>query len=342
MRDQQGGQAAREWTEDAIRRHSIGIFGKIVDGVIWTDALDENGDLLVPLEPTELVAEINSTPFILLDSHDPGKPKGKILESKLFISEEGSKFVVAIFGFYEGGDVLLFEKLGFDHTVVVPTPQKLPELPKGSGIQLAVDPREVDAQWLDQLTVNANIRIERLTLSHNAADVAQELIRVGVPYVILVWNPYVTAIATKAGEATYAAFDGWLRGLIAALSDRLNPVLDIQAHQDGCQVSFILRGKDVKKHLVAHESRPNAATNAARLIAKLKELGMPAQQLIYEFDYEGLIWYPSYAILADGRIITSSVELIAFDNLPTGLSLGLINKNLVPPLIEQTESPRGS
>jgi hypothetical protein len=45
-------------------------------------------------------------------------------------------------------------------------------------IEIATDEREVDEDWLDQVTNDSPIRIERSELSHNAADSIQELIRV--------------------------------------------------------------------------------------------------------------------------------------------------------------------
>lgn len=315
--------AARAWADDAILRHSKGIFGKFVPAVIWSDARGDDGELLVSVDPIELVAHINSTPLILLHNHDPGRPKGQVLESANFESEEGGKFVAAVLGFYAGGEVLDFRGLSLDTKALAPPPEIFPVLPDDIWIQFATDPREVDAAWLDQATSDSPLRIERTELSHNNADSTQELIRIGLPYLLVVWNPFVTSIASEAGKATCAAIHGWVRKLLAKLADRRNPVLDIHAHQDGCQVTFLFRGKDVKQHYAAHDALPNAAAQAAQLVAKLKARGMAGRQLIYEFDKEELIWFPSYAVLNDDRIITDNIELIAIEKLPTGLSLGL-------------------
>ncbi|MFD1007122.1 hypothetical protein [Oceanisphaera ostreae] len=323
--------SAYEWIKSAVSRHSNNIFGKIVPAVVWIDAQDENGNMLVPLEPSELVSEINSEPYVLLNGHDPGKPIGQVIEGKLFVNQDGIRFVAAILGFYAGGDVLQFDKLGFDTKASVPSPKTLIELPNNARIQIGVDPREIEPLWIDQLTMNAEIQIERLTLSHNEANATIELIRVGLPYLALVWNPFVTAIGSEAGKATYAAFHSFCRSLIEALVERRNPVLDIQGYQNGCTVSFLFRGKDVNKSFAAHDALPKAAASAAQLITKLKERNMPAQQISYEFNKVGSVWYPSHAILEDGRIITDSMKLIAFDRLSAELSLG----TTVSPLAEQ-------
>lgn len=318
--------AARDWADDAIQRLSKGIFGKLVPAVIWSDARGEDGELLVPVDPVDMVAKINRAPLILLHNHDPGRPKGQVLESANFEGEGGEKFVAAILGFYAGGEVLDFLGLDLDTKALVTPPDRLPMLPDGAWIQLATDPREVDSQWLDQVTSGAPLRIERKELSHNAENSTQELIRIGLVYLTIVWNPFVKAIASEAGKGTYAAIHGWVRKLLARLADRRNPILEIQSHQDGCQVSFLFRGKDVSLHYAAHDVLPNAGAQAAQLISKLKARGMAGRQLIYEFDKEALMWYPSYAVLNDDRIITDNGELIAIEQLPTGLSLGLTRR----------------
>ncbi|MGU5813882.1 hypothetical protein ACV1EC_03130 [Aeromonas hydrophila] len=328
----------REWVCSASQNYSTHIFGKVGHGVVWSDVRDENDNLLIPLDPVGLVAGINSEPFIMTDGHDPGKPKGQLLKSKLFVDEGGRQFVVAIFGYYAGGDLLLFETLGFDTKASAPIPQRLPELNPDTRVQLAIDPREVDKPWLDQLIAKAEVPIEFLPRSNNAANSALEFITIGLPYVLLVWNPFVTAIASEAGKATYAAFAKWCRSLLVALESRKNPVLEIQAHQDGCQVSFLFRGKNVAKHLAAHESLPKTASGAAQLITNLKKRDMQPQILVYEFNDEGAIWYPSYAILNDKRIISNSAELIAIDKLPAELSLSFIEGSLVSPLADLADS----
>ncbi|MHC8376220.1 hypothetical protein ACYZT3_09190 [Pseudomonas sp. MDT1-16] len=331
----EGTPTARDWADSTIQRHSAGIFGKLVSAVIWTDARHDDGEPLVPVDPLELVANINENPHILLYNHDPGRPKGQILESAYFETAGGGKFIAAILGYYAGGDVLDFRALGLDTTASVPPPATLPMMPDGSWIQFATDPREVDAAWLDQVISDAPLRIERTELSHNAADSAQELIRLGLIYLAVIWNPFITSIASEAGKGTYAATRAWLRKLLGRMADRSNPILDIHTHQDGCQVSFLLRGKDVKKHYAAHDALPAAAAQAAKLVAKLKARGTAARQLIYEFDKEAFIWCPSFAVLNDNRIITDNISLIAIEQLPTGLSLGLSREKLLFPEVRR-------
>lgn len=316
--------ATSEWVDCLIKNNSNSIFGRLEPAIIWINTLNDHGELLIPINPFELVAEINSDPFLLLHEHDPGQPIGKIIESKVFDSKDGEKFIAAVFGFYAGGDVLNFQDLGIDTKTSVPPPKTLPVLPDHSKIQFATDPREVDIAWLDKVTSAAPLQIERIKLSHNEANSIQELIRINIPYLLLVWNPFVTAIASEAGKGTYVAFKVWFNKLIEQLAHLKKPILDVQSHQDGCQVSFLFRGKNVKLNYAAHQALEDGATKAKKLIANLNAHELPAKQLNYEFDKESLIWFPSYAILNDGRIITDSTRLISIEQLPTNLSLGLI------------------
>jgi hypothetical protein len=315
--------SATKWAEEAEQRHQAGIFGKIMRAVIWADVRGSDGELLVAVDPDRLVARINSSPFTLLEGHDPGCPKGKILESALFEHSDGRKFVAALLGCYAGGDVLSFRELGIDIDTPVPPPERLPELSDDVRIEIGTDSREVDEEWLDQVTNDPPVRIKRTERSHNAADPLHELIVVGLPYVFFVWNPFVTAIATEAGKASYAGIYAWVRRLLSRMADRRSPILDFHSHKDGCQVSFLFRGKDEKKLHEAMDALAGAAAQAARLISRLKALGKISQQLVYEYDKEKCLWAPSFVLLNDDRIITDNLALIAIENLPTGLSLGL-------------------
>ena len=140
-------------------------------------------------------------------------------------------------------------------------------LPDGAWIQIATDPREVDGAWVDRLSSDAPLRIERTELSHNAADSAHELIRISVAYVAVVWNPFVTSVASEAGKATYAALHGWVRKLLDKLGERHDPILEVITHQDGCQVSFLFRGKNVGAALCGtrRTSRCGCSSAAAML-----------------------------------------------------------------------------
>ncbi|WP_218942679.1 hypothetical protein [Rhodoferax sp. BLA1] len=95
--------AARDWTSEAIQRHSSGIFGKLVPAVIWSDARNTDGQPLVDVDPETLTAHLTKAPLILLHNHDPGKPKGQVLEIANFKNPEGQRFAAAILGFYAGG-----------------------------------------------------------------------------------------------------------------------------------------------------------------------------------------------------------------------------------------------
>lgn len=327
--------AALQWADEAIRRHSTGAFGKIVRSVIWSDERSDDGELLLNLDPHELVASISEVPFIILHGHDPGKPKGQVLESACFQTESGREFVAAILGYYSGGDVLAFRGLGLDTTAALP-PANLPSPPADVIVQLATDPRDVEEAWLDYATSDAPVKVQRVGLSHNAENSAQELLQIGIAFVFLVWNPFVTAIASEAGKDTYVAIRGWTRKLLDRMADRRDPILDFHTHHNGCQVSFLFRGKDVKKLYAAHDALSDAAAQAARLISRLKNQGMDSRQLVYEFDKETLLWAPSFAVLNDDRIITDNLSLISIEQLPKQLSLGLTKKESLASDIKTT------
>ncbi|VXC41756.1 conserved hypothetical protein [Pseudomonas sp. 9AZ] len=322
--------AAQAWLEDAFKRCSDEAYGSFVSAVLWTAQKDSTGELIVPVDPIELVRKINTSPFILLNNHDPGKPAGQVLESAYFESEEAECFVVAVLGYYAGGDASTFEELGLEINEEISLPTNLPTFPSDCCIVVATDPREVDEEWLGRVTSSAPIAVERVELSHNAAESAQELIIVGLAFVALVWNPFVKSFASEAGKDTYRLVNSWIKKLCEELSDRMNPVLDIHTHQKGCQVSFLLRGNDRSMHFKAHEELSGAAMKAAELIDRMKSRGTPAQQLVYEFDKETLRWFPSYAILFNNKIITSNTALIALEQIPRGLSLGISRKDMPP------------
>jgi len=320
--------AARSWVEETIQRHSDGIFGKLASAVIWSDARDANDRPLVDVDPNALVTEINESPMVLLHNHDPGRPIGEVLDAAGFSDPEGKQFVAAILGFYAGGNVMNFRDCGVYAEESVSSAPLLPPFPENCWIEIGVDPREVEDGWIEQLANDAPLPVVRRLLSHNSAESVQELIRAGLIYLALAWNPFVTSIASEAGKRTYASLHAWVRRLIEGLADRRNPILDLHTFQGDCQVSFLLRGKDIKVHYKAHDGLPAAAAQGAALIASLKARSCPARQLVYEFDKEMLRWYPSFAILTDGRIITDSLTLIAFEQLPSDLSLGLAARSL--------------
>lgn len=318
--------AALAWVKEALEANRSNAYGELVSAVLWTEQRNEQGILVVPADPDVLVSKINNSPLIVLHNHDPGKPVGQVLESAKFRSEAGLFFVVAVLGYFSGGNGISFDSLNLDIDAPVSPPSSLPVLPDDFYIQVGVDPRDVEREWLDLVSSDCPVDIEFVELSHNAAESSKELIIVAFPLLLLVWNPYVTAIATEAGKDTYHRIKSWLRKLFERLSDRKDPIVDIQSFHDGCEMSFIVRGARVQGHYVAHEKMADAAIRAARLIASLKRRGMPPRKLVYEFDQDGSIWYPSYALLKNNTIISRPSTLIAIEQLPKGLSLGLGRK----------------
>ncbi|SFO76240.1 hypothetical protein [Pseudomonas sp. NFPP28] len=317
---------ALQWLEEAERRHSSGAFGTIARSIIWSDARSEDGELLLDLNPHELVTSVNEAPFTLLHNHDPGQPKGEVLESAYFQTASGRAFVAAILGYYFGGNILSFRDLKLDFTSPARPPLNLPDLPGDVRIEIAADPRDVENTWLDEATSDAPVRIKRTALSHNGDGSSHQLILIGIAFALLVGKPFVTAFASEAGKDSYFAIRGWIRKLLSRIADRHNPILDFHSHHDGCQVSFIFRGKDVKKLYQAHDALSDAASQAALLVSRLKAMGLPSRQLVYEFDKEDLQWAPSFAVLEDDRILTDNLALISIEHLPDQLSLGLTKK----------------
>ncbi|MET3077448.1 hypothetical protein ABXV16_16965 [Pantoea leporis] len=315
--------AARDWINGIIKKKTSKIFGKIKGAVIWTDEKNEEGHYVVPIAPLNLIDEINTNPLILLNGHDPGKPIGQIIKSAYFESEKGVGFIAAVVGFYAGGQILEFNELNLELNETVKYPSELPELPDNTRIDFAVDPREVDAEWLEKVTSISPVPVKHIELSHNSSEILQELIRVGLPYLVLVWNPFTTAIASEAGKNVYAGFNKWTRELLRKLAEKRAPILSIQSFQQECQVSFLFRGKDINLNYRAHDSLPGAAVQAAELISKLSMRNTPARELTYEFDKDSSKWYPSFAILNNNIIVTDTSKLIALEQLPSELSLGI-------------------
>jgi hypothetical protein len=297
-------------------------FGTITGAVIWSDAIGPDDEQLVPADPVALVASINADGFPLLKGHDPGFPLGKVLAAEVFTGADGTRFVAAVMGFYNGAR-LSFRDLGLDSIPTIASPARLPALPDACWINLATDPREVEAEWIDDVVRAAPIHVQSTELSHNAADSLHELIRIGVLFTILVWNPFVKAIATEAGKDAYAGMHRWFRHLLDKIAELRDPVLEVQTHHNDCYVSFIFRGKDVPRHYAAHDALSAAATQAQYLIANMKNRGFPPKLLVYEFHPQNDKWFPSYAELCDGRLVTDNNLLIAIEQLPSGVSLGL-------------------
>ncbi len=318
---------ASAWVDRGMAEYSNGrVFGRVASGVIWTDGPWPGGEPVGGADLSDLIAEINTKGLPMFRGHDPGLPVGRMLAAKLFTSPGGLKFAAAILGQYEDRQRLSFASLGLEPAPTVSSPSILDPLNNDCWLDFATDPREVDAEWVDDVLRGAPLRVERIELSHNAADPQAELIRVGVIYVALVWNPFVTAIATEAGKDTYAGIRQWLRGFLGRLAERRNPVVALQSYQDECEVSFLFRGKDIKQHYDAHDALPIAAAQAAKLIACMKSKGAAPASLVYEFEQSR--WFPSYATLNDGRIVSDRSLLIAIEQLPTGLSIGVQKRKI--------------
>lgn len=305
-------------------------FGKLVGGVIWTDDVGSDGSLLVDADPSTLVAEVNAGHFPLYRGHDPGLPNGAVLAAEQFRDPNGTRFVAALIGLYDTENSVSFRNLQIDTLTPVSSPLHLDDLPEGCWVDVEADPREVDSLWLAGVAQNCPLPVKAAELSHNAAIADGELLRIGLIYLALVWNPLVTNVGSEAGKHIYAGIHQWLKRLWERLAERRNPVVDIQSTQDGCQVSFLFRGTEVKRHYAAHDALPQAAAHAAKLIHTLKSRGAPARCVVYEFEPKDSLWFPSYAILEDERLVTERSILIALEHLGPELSLGIKRGNEKP------------
>jgi hypothetical protein len=313
---------AADWVEQVLNLNSgAHAFGKAVSAVLWTNAKGPDGLVVGGDDPSALINEINSQGLPMFRGHDPGFPVGRTVAARLFTHPSRGDFVAAILVLYEEDKQLSFRGLNLDPLPSASSPAVLDELEPDTWLEFATDPREVDAQWVEELTNGASITVKPVELSHNAADAQNELIRISLAFVLLVWNPFVTTIATEAGKSTYAAAHDWLRRLWEKLRDRRNPVVVVQSHQSGCEVAFIFRGKDVAVHYQAHEAMSLASAQAAILIGSMKSNGIVPLSLVYEFDK--LRWFPSYAILDSGQIVSDRGLLIALEQLPKSLSIGI-------------------
>jgi hypothetical protein len=149
------------------------------------------------------------------------------------------------------------------------------------------------------------------------------LISVGILFAFLVFKPFATAVASEAGKDTYGAMRSWLRKFLGKLSQQKDPIVQVSAWHDGCQISFMFRGEDVKRHYAAHEALPDAAMHAKHLAENMKRSGYAPRQIVYEFDFQDDLWFPSFAELHDGRFVTDKYTLIAAEQLPSQLSLSI-------------------
>jgi hypothetical protein len=314
---------ASYWADQIAANRPADIFGKFNTGVIWTEVSNSLQEQGIVLDPHKLTAAINVCGYPLLLNHDPGKPIGRVIAAKVFKAKDGKKFIGALFGYYDGAEHRGFSDFDFDFIVDLGAPNELPELSDTDWIGIAVDPREVDVAWVNGVTEDAPLQVKTQLLSHNTAEPIAELIRVTLPYMTLVWNPFITTIATKAGEDTYKAMQKWLGRLFRKFSEHKNPIIAMQASLRDCDVTFIVRGNDVDVLMMARAGLEAAASQALHLVQALRRQNAPLRALFYEFDSERKVWIPSYAELMDGRFITDNRMLIVAEKLPNGLSLGL-------------------
>lgn len=314
-----------------MSRHDGGTYGELRAGVIWTDARAADGSLLVEAHPSSLVRALHHRPVPLLRDHDPGRPVGDVLEAESFVGPQGQQFVAAVIGYYAREQIDTFKDIGLADTPA-PAVGLLPDLAGDVSVQIAADPRDVPEAWIDSVASTSPLPVVRTSLSHNASDTLVELIRIGLPYAVIVWNPLVKSFATEAGKAMYGQVHAWLKSAIRRASERRSPCVCIEGVQQDCQVSYLIRGSDVELNSAAYEGISEAAAQAARLISTLIHRGTPATRLVYEFDAEARRWFPSYAVLDNGRLIASTPSLIAAAaDLPTGLSVGLTRRDMGAP-----------
>lgn len=322
----EGHPEANAWCE---RQKSIysgnPAYGKLLSAVVWTDGGSEagGGEPIVPVDPAVLMGWINTDGLPLLKGHDPGFPAGRTLAAELFTSSGGRRFVAAVLGLYDEEKRISFNVLGVDPNPQARVPESLPPLADGSWIQFEADSDAVDAAWIDSVLRDAPLPVRRKESAHYTADSLHELILIGLPYVVLVWNPFVKSFATEAGKDAYAGVHRWLQTLWDKLASRRNPIVRLGAYQGNCEVLFIIRSNDVTINYAAHEALPIAAAQAAQLVAHMERGGAAPRSLVYEFELESKKWFPSYAELKDGRLVSDRKLLIAIEQLPAGLSLGI-------------------
>lgn len=246
---------------------------------------------------------------------------GRTIAARAFTSPRGTRFVGAILAYYEPASLSSFASLGIDPFPTAALPTRLGPL-DGTRIELVADPRDVPERWLDEVSEDAPLFVKRVESSLNDAESLKELIQIGLPYMALVWNPLVKTIGEQAGKDIYAGIQHWLQKLWKKLKGLRDPIVEVQAHYDGCAVSFLFRGRDIEQHYAAHAALPAAAVQAAKLIDTFAQSSPKLITLTYEFEQSR--WFPSYGVLADGRIVSDSSALIAYEQIPKQLSMGLL------------------
>lgn len=315
---------AEAWIEAAVAAHAgTGIYGSVKGSVVWSDSRDSTDSVILPFDPADVVVKLNERRLPLLRDHDPGRPIGQVLEAAQFTTAGGRAFVAAVLGFYDATILVGFAELGIDTAEVGGEPERLSPLSENFRLMVEADEREVSRLTMADLTREMDVPVEVTRRSHNSAEVAQQLIVFGVPFALLVWNPFVKTFAQEAAKDAYKLARGALKTLVERVGILDNPVVEIQARQYDCTVSFIIRGKSILTHSKANASLSEAALRAHKLLVNLRSAGLKPERLVYEFDRADELWVPSFAELTDGRLVSDHLSLIAVEDLPTGLSLGL-------------------
>jgi hypothetical protein len=301
-------------------------YGAFRHGILWIDQPGPDGEPIGGSDPSGLIDEIRAKGWPLLHSHDPGMPLGKVVAAQAFVSSTGQAFVVGFLGIYTTEKQLSFSGLGIAPDPPGQSPITLPEPRPDWRIEVAYDPREVAQEWVDPSLNDSPLPVKTVRTSHNAESPLLQVISIGLPYAIILWNPLVKAFATEAGKDIYAGVRHCLRKLFARLKELRRPVLCVQFHLRECQVDFLFRGGDPQSVNEALDGLPGAGAKADALIGHLAARGSSASRAVYEFHLGSGGWYPSYVVLLDGRLVSDRDLLIAVEKLPSGLSLGILTR----------------
>lgn len=320
---------ATAWLDAEMAKYrEAGRFNDVQSAVIWSDIKGEDGKPIIDIDPDAHVSQINKSGQPLLLGHDPGHPLGKVLVARKFSSPTGENFIAAVLGLY-AGKRKSFAELNVTTDSVFPSPASVPYF-ENIRLDLAVDPRQFPDEWLRDIIRNSPFPIHAQRASYNELKSPHQLIRLGVMFVTLAWNPFVTEIGSEAGKDAYGALRSALSYVVERAADLTNPLIEMQSFHDGCQISFMLRQHGVKDGYTAMSKLSGAAIQAQHLIANLRKAGARPVVVAYEYDHEAQLWYPSFAEMSDGEFVTDNAKLIAVEELPRGMSMGLVTSRNRP------------
>jgi len=312
------------WFDEVAPKYGEGSpYRSCLKGVLWIDEPAEDGEPIGGNDPSRIINGVNEGIWPVLDNHDPGKLLGRVVAAKLFRSPEGVGFVAGYIGLYDQKAVLHLSDLDIAVTKPAPPPTAVPEPHPSWRIQLLHDPRELESAWIEELAQGAPLPVVVDHLSHNAADTIIELLRVGLPYALLL-HPLVTEISKEAGRDIYKIFRSWLASLLERMKERRQPVMSLQSYVGRCEVTFLFRGTDIARLRAAHQALAQAAADAASMIRAIVDRQLSPVSAVYEYDPESG-WFPSFVTLADGRIISERNTLFALESSRKGLSLGIVS-----------------